>query len=396
MLAASVLRSGLPRRVHETMASPLPRTIEMDFGGRPEGAAAAVGSFSDRLLAWWDVHGRKNLPWQRERTPYRVWVAEIMLQQTQVSTVEPYFERFVARFPDVHALADAGLDEVLHLWSGLGYYARARNLHRAAGIVVREHGGVFPDTVEAVQALPGIGRSTAAAIVAQGHGRRAAILDANVKRVLARRHRVTGAVSSTATLDALWRLADDHTPAERVADYTQAIMDLGATVCVRRRPRCLTCPVREDCQARAAGDPERYPEKAPRRTRRVERSRFFVVVDPHGACLVEQRPPRGVWGGLWSPPQRGAGESVDGFLDAAGIDAALVGEVRRSGVFRHGFTHFDLDVEPVYVRLKSRPEQVRETTARWIDPDDHRLGLSKVAARLLDVTALFDTPESGN
>ncbi len=340
-------------------------------------------SFAGRLLAWWNVHGRKNLPWQQERTPYRVWIAEIMLQQTQVGTVEPYFERFVARFPDVRTLAGADLDEVLHLWSGLGYYARGRNLHRAAGIVMREHGGVFPDTVEAVQALPGIGRSTAAAIVAQGYGRRAAILDANVKRVLARRHSVGGQVASTATLDALWRLADAHTPAERVADYTQAIMDLGATVCVRRRPRCQQCPVSADCQARAAGNPERYPERAPRRTRRVERSRFFVVVDPQGACLVEQRPPRGIWGGLWSPPQRGAGEPVDAFLEAAGIAPDLVRQVRAADVFRHGFTHFDLDVEPVYVRLTSRPAQVREAAARWIHPRDHRLGLSKVAARLV-------------
>ena len=187
-------------------------------------------SFARRLLAWWDVHGRKDLPWQRDRTPYRVWVSEIMLQQTRASTVVPYFERFVRRFPDVAALAAAELDEVLHVWSGLGYYARARNLHRAAGIIVREHGGVIPDSAEAVEALPGVGRSTAAAIVSQGYGRRSAILDANVKRVLARRHRVAGPVSSTSTLAELWRLAESHTPAERVADYTQAVMDLGATV----------------------------------------------------------------------------------------------------------------------------------------------------------------------
>ena len=348
----------------------------------------AFDSFANRLLAWWDTHGRKNLPWQRGRTPYRVWVAEIMLQQTQVSTVVPYFERFAARFPTVDALARADLDEVLHLWSGLGYYARARNLHRAAGIVAREHGGVFPETLAAVQALPGIGRSTAAAIIAQSSGQRAAILDANVKRVLARRHRVAGAISSAATLDTLWRLADAHTPAERVADYTQAIMDLGATVCRRSRPRCGECPVQSDCLAHAGGDPERYPERAPRRQRRLERSRFFVVVDPQGACLVERRPPRGIWGGLWSPPERAAGESVNGFLAQAGIAPELVEQVLAADVFRHGFTHFDLDVEPVYVRLKSRPAQVRESAGRWINPDDHRLGLSTVAARL--VTASGD------
>ena len=355
----------------------------------------SAAGFSNRLLAWWDVHGRKNLPWQYERTPYRVWVAEIMLQQTQVSTVVPYFERFLARFPDMASLAQANLDEVLHLWSGLGYYARARNLHRAAGVVVREHGGVFPRELERIQRLPGVGRSTAAAIAAQSHGRRAAILDANVKRVLARRHRVAGAVSSAATLDELWRLAESHTPAERVADYTQAIMDLGATVCRRTRPRCVDCPVRADCQAHAAGNPERFPEKPPRRHRRLERSRFFVVVDPDGACLVERRPPNGIWGGLWSPPERPDGESVSAFLEQAGIGADLVDEVQQAGVFRHGFTHFDLDVEPVYVRLRARPARVREGAGRWIDPVDHRLGLSTVAARLVGVTALFDASKSG-
>lgn len=350
-----------------------------DAPRRSHGAA----SFAGRLLTWWDEHGRKNLPWQRERTPYRVWIAEIMLQQTQAGTVIPYFERFVARFPDVGALARCDLDEVLHLWSGLGYYARARNLHRAAGVVAREHAGVFPDTVATVQALPGIGRSTAAAIIAQSSGQRATILDANVKRVLARRHRVAGSISAAATLENLWRLAESHTPSERVADYTQAIMDLGATVCRHRRPRCGDCPARSDCLAYADGKPERYPERAPRRRRRLERSRFFVVVDPQGACLVEQRPLRGIWGGLWSPPERASSVPVNSFLAEAGIRPELVDVVRTAEVFRHGFTHFDLDVEPIYVRLKSRPAQVRETAGRWIRPDDHRLGLSKVASRLM-------------
>ena len=382
---------------HLSRRSELSPKREPDAPARPptRTGAGSGGSFARRLLAWWDVHGRKDLPWQRDRTPYRVWISEIMLQQTRASTVVPYFERFVRRFPDLAALAGAELDEVLHLWSGLGYYARARNLHRAAGIVAQEHGGAIPDSAEAVEALPGVGRSTAAAIVSQGYGRRAAILDANVKRVLARRHRVAGPVSSTATVAELWRLAELHTPAERIADYTQAIMDLGAAVCRRSRPRCGECPVRAGCEAYAAADPERYPERAQRRARRLERSRFFVVVDPDGACLVERRPPRGVWGGLWSPPERDADASVLGFLDQAGIAAALVDDVQAAGVFRHGFSHYDLDVEPVYVRLKARPAAVRERAGRWIDPRDHRLGLSKVAARLVGVTALFGGPKSG-
>ena len=350
-------------------------------------------SFADRLLTWWDAHGRKDMPWQLERTPYRTWVSEIMLQQTQVRTVLPYFDRFMARFPNVETLALADLDEVLHLWSGLGYYARGRNLHRAARAILKDHGGAIPDSVAALERLPGIGRSTAAAIAAQGYGQRAAILDANVKRVLARRHRVTGAVSSTATLNALWRLAESHTPAERVADYTQAIMDLGATVCRRTRPRCSECPVRADCAAYAAEEIDRYPERAPRRSRRLERSRFFVVVDPDGACLVERRPPRGIWGGLWSPPERDAAQSVGTFLDQAGIDADLVDRVRPAEIVRHGFTHYDLDIEPVYVRLTARPSAVRDAGVRWIDPADHRLGLSAVASALVKEAVPVDPAE---
>ena len=211
--------------------------------------------FSDRILAWYDRHGRKDLPWQRERSPYRVWVSEIMLQQTQVATVIPYFERFMARFPDCGALADADLDAVLHLWSGLGYYARARNLHRAARVVRDEHAGTFPTDFDTVVALPGIGRSTAGAILAQACGQRHAILDGNVKRVLARHHAVAGWPGETAVANRLWDYAEGHTPLKRVADYTQAMMDLGATVCTRARPRCGECPLADSCAAHSAGNP---------------------------------------------------------------------------------------------------------------------------------------------
>jgi len=340
--------------------------------------------FAARLLAWWDEHGRKDLPWQSPRTPYRVWVSEIMLQQTQVATVIPYFERFMARFPNVQALAGVELDEVLHYWSGLGYYARARNMHRAAAIVVEQHGGAFPTTAAGMQQLPGVGRSTAAAIVAQAHGTRAPILDGNVKRVLARHHRIAGGANEARTQKELWRLTELHTPHERVADYTQAIMDLGATVCRRAGPRCPACPLRQTCEAFAAGDVERFPERAKRPSaRRLERRRFFVLTGPDGRCLVEQRPALGIWGGLWSPPERNADEPLETFLAAAGIESALVDDVREQAVFRHGFSHFDLDIEPVYVRLKAMPPVAHDGGGKWVHPQRHTLGLSAVAAKLL-------------
>ncbi len=340
--------------------------------------------FVERLLAWWDEHGRKDLPWQNPRTPYRVWVSEIMLQQTQVATVIPYFQRFMVQFPDVLALAGSELDEVLHYWSGLGYYARARNLHRAARIVAHDLGR-FPATTAALRELPGIGRSTAAAIVAQAYGVRASILDGNVKRVLARQHRISGPLSSSRTQNELWRLSEAHTPYERVADYTQAIMDLGATLCRRTRPQCSVCPVRQTCRAFAADEVERFPERAARPSaRRLERRRFFVLVAPDGRCLVEQRPPHGIWGGLWSPPERNANQSVETFLTAAGIESTLVDDVSERAVFRHGFSHFDLDIEPVYVRLKAMPPVARDGGGPWIHPRRHALGLSAVADKLLN------------
>ena len=346
-------------------------------------ANAINSDFADRLLAWWDAHGRKDLPWQLDRTPYRVWVSEVMLQQTQVSAVVPYFERFTARFPTLAALADAELDAVLHVWSGLGYYARARNLHRAARIVARDLDGRIPDTEQAMAALPGVGRSTAAAIVAQSFDRRAPILDGNVKRVLARCHRIAGLPSSSTTQNALWTAAEAHTPNARAADYTQAIMDLGATLCRRRQPDCPVCPVRSLCQAFASGDVERFPERASRRDRRLERRRFFVLTAPEGACYVERRPAKGIWGGLWSPPECDDDAGALETLLSWGLARRQIERWRVAPVFRHGFTHFDLDVEPVYVRLAERPASL---PGAWIAPDDHRLGLSAVAAKLLAAT----------
>ena len=253
--------------------------------------------FGRRVLDWFDAHGRKYLPWKENLTPYRVWVSEIMLQQTQVATAIPYYERFVARFPDLTALADAGLDEVLGLWAGLGYYARARHLHRAARIARDRHGGELPLDSATLRSLPGIGRSTAGAILALAAGQRQPILDGNVKRLLARFAAVEGWPGQARVLAALWELADRYTPAARVADYTQAIMDLGALVCTPRRPRCDRCPLAAGCAAHAQGRQSAYPAPKPRRDSPVRATRMLLLCGLEGEVLLERRPPAGVWGG---------------------------------------------------------------------------------------------------
>jgi len=242
-----------------------------------------------RLVAWHDGAGRHDLPWQRDRSAYRVWVSEIMLQQTQVATVVPYFERFIARFPEVRALADAEIDEVLHLWTGLGYYARARNLHRAAQIIRDQHGGEFPQSLDEVMELPGVGRSTAGAILALARGVRQPILDGNVKRVLARYYAIDGALDDKTTLARLWELAEHNTPAEAVATYTQAIMDLGATLCARK-PRCVACPIASDCRARIEDRQDELPV-AKRRAARRRRHAIMLVARHASSVLLVQRPP---------------------------------------------------------------------------------------------------------
>src|SRR5271166_4558273 len=265
-----------------------------------------TAQFAERLLDWFEVHGRHNLPWQENPSPYRVWVSEVMLQQTQVATVIPYYERFMGRFPDVPSLAAAALDEVLHLWTGLGYYARARNLRACAQALVARHGGEFPDELEAVMALPGIGRSTAGAILALSRGVRQPILDGNVKRVLARVFGIAGDPSSAAVLRALWTQAEVCTPAARVAAYTQAIMDLGATVCTRTRPACTVCPMNGGCLAAREGRQAELPGAKRRRVRKAREAILLLAEtgeDASRAVLLERRPAPGLWGGLWSPPQ---------------------------------------------------------------------------------------------
>ena len=258
---------------------------------------------SQAILDWHSDHGRTDLPWQQSNDAYPIWVSEIMLQQTQVSTVLPYFERFMARFPSINSLAGAEMDEVLHLWTGLGYYARARNLHRAAVCIKDQHQGNFPTQFDEVLALPGIGRSTAGAILAFSQEQRHAILDGNVKRVLARFYAIDGWPGQKPVENRLWELAAHNTPTEQVARYTQAIMDFGATLCTRSKPDCDNCPLQADCLAYKSGRVAELPQAKPKTAKPTKHTYMLLIRDNDNAYLLEQKPPSGIWGGLWCPPQ---------------------------------------------------------------------------------------------
>jgi A/G-specific adenine glycosylase len=349
--------------------------------------------FARRLLAWHGRHGRHDLPWQQDPSPYRVWVSEIMLQQTQVSTVIGYYARFMQRFPDVQSLAAAPQDEVLHLWTGLGYYARARNLQRAAQQICELHSGEFPTDFAAVAGLPGIGRSTAAAILALASGQRHAILDGNVKRVLTRHQAVGGWPGDKRVETKLWALAEAYTPKRRVAEYTQAIMDLGATLCTRTRPRCGECPVAADCRAHGAGHVTRYPAPRPRKEVPMKQTRMLMV-RAGDAVLLTRRPSAGIWGGLWSFHE------IDAEADPREWCHRHLGVKPVSCLFRpvlrHTFSHFHLDIEPVEITLSAAPPQVADGADElWYRLDaPARLGLAAPVKRLLQALTL-DTSGEG-
>ncbi|MGH8541866.1 MAG: A/G-specific adenine glycosylase [Stenotrophobium sp.] len=322
-------------------------------------------SFSARLLHWFDKHGRHDLPWQHPREPYRVWLAEIMLQQTQVATVIPFFQRFIARFADVRSLAQARADEVLALWAGLGYYARARNLHSCAQLIVERYDGEFPRSIEALTELPGIGRSTAGAILAQAFGQRHSILDGNVRRVLARHAAVAGWPGTPAVQKKLWLLSEHLLPRTSLADYTQALMDLGATVCTTRKPACGICPLNGDCAARQQGTVLDYPAAKPRRPHPLKRAWMLLIENADGEILCERRPPTGIWGGLWCLPM------LDHEQDWPGLCARHYGlhcgAAQPLPVIRHSFTHFDLDIVPLRLRVQQLVSAMRESDGRiWI------------------------------
>ena len=312
----------------------------------PVPARSGAAAFAKHLIAWQRRSGRHDLPWQRTRDPYRIWLSEIMLQQTQVRTVIPYYERFITRFPSIAALARADVGEVLQLWSGLGYYSRARNLHRAAVVVLDEHRGEFPGTRSAIERLPGIGRSTAAAIAAFAFGVREAILDGNVKRVLARHFIVDGIPTERAVEQRLWALAESLLPARSIDAYTQGIMDLGATICTLRKPRCTECPVRTSCKALAANVVDRYPARR-RKPPLPQRRTTMLVLFQAGDVLLERRPPTGLWGGLWSLPEVAESVEIETFVRRR--FAFAVKAQQPLGLVKHGFTHFKLDIHPVLV-----------------------------------------------
>ena len=341
-------------------------------------------AFSDNVLDWFEQHGRRDLPWQQKPTPYRVWISEIMLQQTQVTTVIPYYERFMRSFPDVRSLADARVDDVLHQWSGLGYYARARNLHKAATIVRDDFAGRFPTRFDDVVALPGIGQSTAGAILALSSGARHAILDGNVKRVLARFHAIEGWPGKSSVSKTLWQYADLHTPESRVAAYTQAMMDLGATVCTRSGPLCNVCPLVEECAAYRTGSQAKYPGSKPKKAK-PQRATRMLLVRFGDSVWLERRPDDGIWGGLWSLPEIPADEEVNDWCQRRLHTEPA--SVEQWTTLRHSFTHFDLDISPIVIRLGSDPMAAQDGDQNiWFSFSDRRqVGLAAPVRKLLEL-----------
>jgi A/G-specific adenine glycosylase len=322
--------------------------------------------FQRAVLDWFDRHGRTNLPWQQEINPYRVWVSEIMLQQTQVSTVIPYFERFITSFPDVETLASAPLDNVLHHWTGLGYYARARNLHKTAVLVSTQLKGQFPSSIDGLCELPGIGRSTAGAISSIAFKIPATILDGNVKRVLARFSATEGWPGRSEVVQKLWLVAETYTPEKRIADYTQAMMDLGATLCTRSSPNCEHCPLVSDCIAHREGNQTNYPGKKPKKKLPVKSTFFLLIHNPQGEILLQQNPPAGLWGGLWVLPQIEAHNRLTEHCQAMGLKII---DHQILPAQRHTFSHFHLDYQPIRINASEDSSAVAEGRNQvWYNP----------------------------
>lgn len=346
-------------------------------------------NFAAKIVAWQKAHGRHDLPWQGTRDPYRIWLAEIMLQQTQVATVIPYYLRFLSHFPTIAALAAAPEDEVLRLWSGLGYYARARNLQQAAQVVVRSHGGRFPRHVNGVALLPGIGRSTAAAICIFAFGARKAILDGNVKRVLARYRGVKGFPGEKRVAHRLWREAERLLPKRHIRTYTQGLMDLGAGVCTRAAPRCVACPVRADCVAYRRGSVGTLPAPRPRKVRPHKRT-IMLALTRAGEVLLEKRPAPGLWGGMWCLPE--AARRADLQAECLRRFGTHVLSVEKLPTLAHGFTHFTLEIRPLHVHVSALVPHAAEDGQVWFSLDEAQQAAIPVPVR--KILAQLRTRES--
>jgi len=316
-------------------------------------------TISSNLLKWYDRFGRKDLPWRQDITPYRVWLSETMLQQTQVTTVIPYYQRFLSHFPNIQQLAGGDEEQVLHLWAGLGYYSRARNLLRTAKIIARDYNNIFPKELEKLMSLPGIGRSTAGAIRAIAFNEHATILDGNVKRIIARVHAIHGWPGKSHVAKKLWYYAEYHTPKQRVGDYTQAIMDLGASVCHRKQPQCQCCPITKHCQAYQQGNPENFPGKKAKKIKPTKTCYMLIMYRvQNNTLLLSKNPPSGVWAGLWSLPQCATDLDITTWcLERYGTK---IKNVRTLTEFRHTFSHFHLDIKPILVEVVLNKNQIMD------------------------------------
>jgi A/G-specific adenine glycosylase len=337
-------------------------------------------TFSSQVLSWFQQYGRKHLPWQKNVTPYRVWVSEIMLQQTQVTTVIPYFERFMTTFPTVQDLAAAQQDRVLNLWTGLGYYARARNLHKTAKLVCEQCNGEFPEKVHELEQLPGIGRSTAGAIRSLGHGEYAPILDGNVKRVLARHFAVAGWPGKTKVSKELWQLSEQLTPEKDSAAYNQAMMDIGAMICTRSKPLCEQCPVNSTCTARETDTIAHYPGKKPQKVKPVKATHMLLFrYNEH--FLLEKRPQTGIWGGLWGFPQSEEENQIASFIRHYGLSEQTRQQLPGS---RHTFSHFHLDCYPLLIDVTPADHSLNENHHLWVKADTNKdLGFAAPTVKLM-------------
>ena len=339
-------------------------------------------SFSNAVLNWYEQYGRKSLPWQIEKSPYHVWLSEVMLQQTQVATVIPYFKRFIKQFPKITDLAKAPIDDILHLWTGLGYYARARNLHKAAQVIADKFGGKFPTKFEDVIALPGVGRSTAGAILSLSQNQHYPILDGNVKRVLTRTFAIEGWPGNKNVENQLWQLSEQVTPKNEVAKFNQAMMDIGAMVCTRSKPKCTLCPLHQLCIAYKTDSWPQYPTKKPKKTI-PEKTAYFLMLEHDNMIWLEKRPPAGIWGGLYCLPQFASEQALTDWLDSHGIKTS---KPKQLIAFRHTFSHFHLDIVPIYCEIKGNTKCLDESNGYWykLKSENAKIGLATPIYNLLN------------